>query len=396
MIMSGKSVKRIFGEQKLFIPHLCEAKKVSCILLLGLLSAGICFDAIGQPAVEKEYIALAPTPLPFIPKEFYIADVTDEREDRTAIGYLLLPISSTSQPVVTYPVNLKGGAATAIRQFIRQSLARDQTLRPIVVRIKECLITEAPGANGRVEGRVVLTLSFDLRLDTETVQLAEYHRGGARYNRPANSRSHVAVEKAFRQSMVGALRYLDTWMNEETAGNLLLAKGIKVSFTDFTQNVEKDTVYYASDRPLTWNDFREKPRLDRYAASVFPSFAYESRSEVVDGILHIHLTIKVYIIPDYSWVKDHAKDAYSLNHEQRHFDIAKLVAEQFKQKIRTDSLMVEDFDSVIQWQYIDSYREMNHLQKQYDQETGHGTNQAAQQRWNRRIDEALRSYAVIE
>jgi hypothetical protein len=37
---------------------------------------------------------------------------------------------------------------------------------------------------------------------------------------------------------------------------------------------------------------------------------------------------------------------------------------------------------------------MNRLQDQYDNETGHGQNDAAQERWNRRIDAELRGYGV--
>lgn len=394
--MINKFIKLSHKQQSQQVSSLCYFNKVSFVTLAGLLIMCLCSVAVGQPTVKTEVIALRSGLLPFTPKEFYIAGVLDERDNRTVVGYLLSPRSSPLQPVITHPVDLQGGAETAIGQFIRQGLACNKALRPIVVRIKECLITETPGARGRVDGRVVLTMAFDLQRDGETVHLVEYRRGGAHYNRPANAKSQVAVEKAFRQSLVSALRYLNTWINQEADSNVLLAKGIKVSFTDYTRNVEEDTVFYATDRPLTWNDFRERPRLERYAASVFPNFAYESRSQVVNGILHINMTLKVYVLPDYSWVKDHAKDPYSLNHEQRHFDIVKLIAERFKQKVQPDSLTVEDYSSIIQWQYIDAYREMNRLQEQYDNETRHGTDQAAQERWNRRIDEELRSFAVKE
>lgn len=389
--MTHKFVKNSREGLSVAVVYLCH--KISLGIFAALLVIGLC--SAGQPATETEPIALRAKPLPFTPKEFYIADVIDERKDRTAVGYLLSVPNNPSQPVTTQAVDLQGGALTAIGQFIRQSLSHNTKLRPIVIRLKECQITESPAANGRVEGRVVLTMAFDLKGDDgETIHLVEYRRGGAHYNRPANSLT--AVERALRQSLGSALRYLNTWMDSEAEGNVLLAKGIKVSFTDYTQNVDKDTVFYATDRPLTWNDFREKPRVSRYAASVFPSFAYESRSEVVEGILHVNMTLKVFMLPDYSWVTDGVKDAYGLNHEQRHFDIAKLAAERFKQQVHPDSLTVEDYNSIIQWQYIDSFREMNHLQEQYDEETRHGLDQAAQARWNRRIDEELRSFAIKE
>lgn len=388
--MTNKFVKNSHTQQNQRVAIVCFFHKVSLASLAALLV--VCFSAVGHPTLKTEPIALRAKPLPFTPKEFYIADVIDEREDRTAVGYLLSATNSSSQPAETYPVDLQGGALTAIRQFIRQGLNQNTALRPVVIRLKECRITELPGAKGRVDGRVVLTMAFDLQRDGETIHLVEYRRGGAHYNRPASS--VTAVEQALRQSLVSALRYLNTWMNQEADGNVLLAKGVKVFFTDYTQNVENDTVFYATDRPLTWGDFREKPRLSRYAASVFPSFAYESHSEIVEGILHINLTLKVFVLPNYSWVRDDAKDPYSLNHEQRHFDIVKLVVERFKQKVQPDSLTVEDYNSIIQWQYIESFREMNRLQEQYDDETRHGIDKIAQERWNRRIEDELRSFTA--
>lgn len=369
-----------------FFNKLCLLAMIPCLLM------GICSVATGQSADKAETIALRPGELSFTPKKFYIASVIDEREDRSSVGRLILPRSKADQPVVTQAVDLEGGAEAALAQFFRQSLPSGKALQPIILRIGECIITETPAANGGVDGKVVLTFSFDLQRAEDTVHLVDYRRGGAHYHRSAHTYSQGAAEKAFRKALTSALRYLDTWMSEASEGHIALAKGIKVNFTDYTENLTEDTVFYAEDRPLTWNDFREKPRLERFAASVFPSFGYESHSQMINGILHINITMKVYVIPEYSWVKDHARDAYSLNHEQRHFDIAKLIAERFKQKIHPDSMTVDDYSSYIQWQYIDAYREMNHLQEQYDEETGHGTNRAAQERWNRYIDAELRKF----
>lgn len=123
----------------------------------------------------------------------------------------------------------------------------------------------------------------------------------------------------------------------------------------------------------------------------FPSFSYEGRTEVKQGVLHLYLDMKVYMLQSSSWVKPGNKDAYCLNHEQKHFDIAKLVAERFKQKITPAILSVADYNSIIQYHFIESFREMNQLQEQYDTETQHGLNKQAQEQWNKRIAEELGS-----
>ncbi|MCC9135095.1 hypothetical protein ACFSKU_18615 [Pontibacter silvestris] len=351
----------------------------------------VLFFAAGQPVADNEPITLLAEQMPFTPKEYYISEVIDERENRTAVAWLFPDAVGAAQSVKTRSVDLQGGGLTAIRQFIWQGTPRNVKLRPVVVRLKECRVTETVGDKGRVDGKVIVAMAFDLQGDGERIPLLEY-KGGARYNRPASH--NTVVEPSLRQSLVEALKYLNTWMDHEANSNPKLAKGIKVSFTDYAMNPVNDTVFYALNRPLVWDDFRAAPRAGRYAAAVFPSFAYEGETEVINGIIHLNLTLKVYVLQHSSWVKANAKDAYGLNHEQRHFDIAKLVAERFRKKIQPENLTVADYNSIIQYEYIESFREMNHLQEQYDEETQHGINQVAQQQWNQRIDEELKVLSV--
>ncbi len=82
-------------------------------------------------------------------------------------------------------------------------------------------------------------------------------------------------------------------------------------------------------------------------------------------------------------------DSYSLGHEQLHFDITYLVAQRFKQRIRRLPLTRDDYDSMIQYEYLEAFREMNQLQDEYDGETRNGTNTSAQQEWRTRISHEL-------
>ncbi|PSR57417.1 hypothetical protein AHMF7605_23045 [Adhaeribacter arboris] len=350
--------------------------------------------AARQPTVKMAPIVLRPAPLPFTPKEFYIAEVKDEREDRKAVAYLIPTPASPGLPLPTtpQPVDLQGGGLAGIREFIQRSWSQNNKLRPLIIRLKECKVVETPGATkGRVEGKITIALAYDYRREGKPVHLVEY-RGGARYSRPANSFS--VIEPTLRQSLIAGIRYINIWMDQEAGRNEKLATGIQVNFTDYIRDAEDDTVFYTPNRPLKWNDFTATPRGGKYAALVFPSFAYQGGSEVVNGVIQLNLTVKVYVIRSSSWVKDAARDAYSLNHEQRHFDIVKLVAERFKRKIQPDSLTLNDYNSMVQYKFIESFREMNRMQEKYDGETGHGTNSGAQEAWNSRIDADLRKYGI--
>jgi hypothetical protein len=341
--------------------------------------------------LAPEPIRLQPQSLPFTPKEFYIANVTDLRPGKGPVARLALTLNQSPQAV-----DLDGGIVYSFRAFINQSLKQNKALRPIAMRINKCRVTETAVGN-RVSGEFVYDVAFDLiskdDYGTETsTRLTEYS-GSANYTRPLSQTTVIAP--TIRQALTASLRSLNDYMNREAKQNEKLANGIRVVFTDYDRITTDDTVHYNPERQLTWDDFRAEPRRgSHYAAEVFTSFAYEGKSSVKDGIITINLSVKSYVLKTSSWARADAKNAYALNHEQRHFDITKLVAERFKRAIQPDSLTVEDYNSLIQYQFIESFREMNRMQKQYDGETNHSLNQAAQEQWNQKIDAELRSFGV--
>lgn len=113
-------------------------------------------------------------------------------------------------------------------------------------------------------------------------------------------------------------------------------------------------------------------------------------------MIHVTLTLKTFLAKNDCWLGVPYKDNYILNHEQRHFDVAKIVTEQFKKQIDQARLNPDNYEAVINMQYLDSYRDMNKLQKDYDAETSHGLNRTAQHHWNKRIDNLLSGKAVPE
>jgi hypothetical protein len=356
---------------------------ISLVLLYGLTI----FLFIGDP------IRLQPEKLLFTPKEFYIATVTDQRQERVPVARLALVLN---QPV--QPVDLYGGTAEGVRTFINQSLTRNKKLRPIAMRILQLRLAETAAGN-RVTGRFTFEVAFDLLTKADdgsevSTRLTTY-RGSANYVRPL---SQIAVvEPTIRQAIVASLRTLNEYMNREAGQNEKLATSLKVNFIEDSRITDDDTVHYNPARKLIWADFKATPRQgSHYAAEVFTSFAYEGKSSVSNGVININLLIKSYMLKNSSWGRSDAKNEYALNHEQRHFDIAKIIAERFKRKVQPDSLTLEDYNSIIQYQFIESFRDMNRMQEQYDRETNHSTNQVAQELWNQKIDAELRSLGVIK
>ena len=331
-------------------------------------------------------------PIPVTPKEFYVANVIDERDTRTAIAWIL-PVGSTqSNQPKAYPVDFQGGGFVAVKQFIDHNLPCNKALRPVVISLKKFMVTESALPGGIVEGHVTLIMSFDMEHgDDEILHLADYN-GSAIYIR--NAGPPQEIEPTLRHVLESGLVYLNTWMNQQAGTNIKLAKAVKVSFTDYTEKPEGDTIYYAIERPLRWDDFQSKIADSRFAAEVMPTIGYDEQTQLTRGIVELNLAIKVCLPKSACWVKEGSRNDYTLNHEQRHFDIAKIAAEHFKQKIKAENLSVSNYDGPVNVDYLDAYREMDTLQKQYDNETRHGTDQSAQQRWNERIDKELKEFGV--
>ncbi|MGV3503533.1 MAG: DUF922 domain-containing protein [Adhaeribacter sp.] len=169
---------------------------------------------------------------------------------------------------------------------------------------------------------------------------------------------------------------------------ILLLFGLMFSLKGFGQ--EGDTLVYASRNKLTWEDFRGKP-------------AYADRSKGAEITVTINLKVKkvsfwsgkptydAYAIAfkDKSWVKSPYKDAYTLAHEQLHFDIAHIYAETLElqlnnlkngrgEKASIDELLRESTNAMIAYQAL------------YDKETQGGNNVAKQKEWARKIKEDLK------
>src|ERR1700742_4277777 len=81
-----------------------------------LLLAALLFPAFASSQTQPTTIVLHDERISVTPKEFYIAGITDERENRDAVAQLIA--SNTSHPNETYMADLEGGGLAAIKNFV--------------------------------------------------------------------------------------------------------------------------------------------------------------------------------------------------------------------------------------------------------------------------------------
>jgi hypothetical protein len=334
-------------------------------------------------------IVLYDEKLSFTPTEFYIAAVIDDRADKSAVALLIYKDEAHSS--VTRQADLKDGAAPAIKQFIARNLNQNSSLRPVIISIKGFKLEETSLPGGRVSGHLSIDFSFGLQKDYGILQLVDY-KSGARYTRP-DGQADVA-ETTLRHGIEDALTWFNKWINAYAERDPRLARWVKVKFADYTEKPEGDTIYYAANRPLGWADFQDKPRAGSFEAEVFAGIGYTEHVSVEKGVITLNITLKVDMAKSDCWVRDRSGDDYVLNHEQRHFDIAKIVGEHFKHKILAISLPPDNYDGDINVEYLETLRELHRMQTQYDSETHHGANHIAQSEWDEKIDRELKTLGV--
>jgi len=339
------------------------------------------------PHKTSGQIVLADKPIAIKPEGFYIASVTGGSSNKGVFGQLIA--KNANNKILAEPATLTGGTARSIGLYINRNISRDQMQRPVVMNIKDLNLKETITTTGSVVGQIKLYVSFGLQKNYGTEHLVDY-RSGLQYTRDLANTD--ALEFYLRTILNNSLVYLNGWIKENQDNSRKLAKNVKISFSNYTEKPEGDTIYYASSRPLSWDDFQSTSRPNpRFEAQVIPGFGYNQEAKVSRGTIQVRIELKTFIPKSASMVNYNSKTAYNLNHEQRHFDIARIISGQFQQKILAKDLTPDTFEALINMQYLDSYRDMDTMQKAYDTETNHGTNTFIQDKWNKRIDEALQS-----
>jgi hypothetical protein len=352
-----------------------------------LLSLGVlCFTLLSSLKLLNPIILLDET-TPFVPKRFFITRVIDERVDKSFIAQMI--IKDESNRMIPQTIDLKGGTAVAITQYMERNVKKNRSLKPIIVRIKDFRLIETPAAKDGIDGQIRLLLSFGLEKNYGQEFLLDY-KGSIHYIR--HGENFAQVESQLRGVLKSALNYFNTWMEINADVNKKLANGVKLKFTNYRDKLEGDTIYYAKDRPLTWSDFqsRYKP-MSNYMAEVMPGMGYDLDAQMSKGIINANISLKTYLPKSTCRANYEGRNSYTLNHEQRHFDIVKIITDQFKKKILLNKLTPDNYEAIINMQYLDSYRDMDAMQKAYDKETSHGLNKEAQSEWNNRIDKELKS-----
>ncbi|GAB3506636.1 hypothetical protein GCM10027442_11100 [Emticicia fontis] len=335
-----------------------------------------------MPTVLAQHsIALKDARIDIKPLGYHIAEVKDGRVQKNSVSVIGTIITSVDEKA---SLSITGGVKNGFQHFIAKNLAKDINTVPILYHIKSLTIAESR-KEGAVNGKMSLAVSFERIGKNDTVSLVS-HEVFRDYKRSVVASPNMNnLESVLHQLIVQTLEYFNDWMEINNEKHEALSKGVEIfMMPDYKKN-DRDTIYYET-RKVNWDDFRGKPNSLRYGAAIFSNFGYHSSFKVSKGLIQAFIETRTYMVRGMSWANESAKNDFSLAHEQLHFDITKLVVERFKKKVKAmRAESIEDLNSMIQYEYLESYREMNRLQKEYDEESRHSLDTFKQAEWAQKV-----------
>ena len=161
---------------------------------------------------------------------------------------------------------------------------------------------------------------------------------------------------------------------------------VKVYMLDEKSPSAGDTIFYDFNHPLTWNDFKGKPDLNHSGGAVTASgFAFNSEMNFEDGTYELVIGVYSFFTKHDSWKKPIIHSDYHLLHEQRHFDITRIGAEQLLHELPGAKINENNYQTLLNRIFQKVYAENNRLQNQYDLETKHSIDVNQQKVWDNKI-----------
>ena len=312
----------------------------------------------------------------FAPASFRIAAVVDDRKDTTRIGAL-----SLSGGAGKTKINLRGGAAWSLMNFINSNIHQQPTANLITLHIINLDVTDR---NSGSQNEVSITM--DVAFYFGDKKLVTYNGSG--YTE-AGIDPVTDADKLIGEKLESALKNFNQFWIE--------SKAVYTGKAPVTVNIEfskesdaPDHIVYSRQRPLAIDDFKgpvDEPSIAVAATVSGISLGYSS--ETNNDKVTLKINVAVYFDKSSSWCKPNARNKRTLAHEQIHFDITAIMACALISKIKNHSFSSDNYAKEMEQLRKQNLKDAELIEADYDKETVHGTIDAQQKKWSDKIKQQL-------
>lgn len=156
----------------------------------------------------------------------------------------------------------------------------------------------------------------------------------------------------------------------------------------------QDTIYWNSQRPLAWEDFKAMPEArsnESAQAATGVALEFRFRENLIDNTWEYQYKVHSYFLTKLSWVKLRSANYYLLEHEQTHFNISELYARKLR-KVLSELEASETVGEEAERKYNSIQKEHAKIQNKYDKESKHSLHIEKELEWQERIIDSLKKY----
>ncbi|MCB0700411.1 MAG: hypothetical protein H6551_12260 [Chitinophagales bacterium] len=333
----------------------------------------ILFAVVFSFAQDKTDIDLSNTSIAYAPQNFYIKHVVDRRDETDAIG-----------EIQEGTIDIHGGVANGLTDYLHNKVVWKKNATPVVMQIKKLSIKETA-----VDGKRQFDISITIIYFKGDLKLIEY--SGSAYVQSINT-YESAIQRLITSNIESNLKRFDTWMkNNESTVTAEPTVTVKVSITDKPQ--KPNHILYNNRSQLYISDFECEPDMKSYgAAGTFSGIGTNYSSRKLHNKTDVDVVLYVYFDKTMSWMKPNGKNATTLGHEQRHFDITAIKTCEIKKRVEEMTFTPENYEKELTNLFHKLHKEAEDMQNQYDEETEHGTVIDKQEEWDKKVAESLKKY----
>jgi len=348
------------------------------LILLILLA----FEAVNLLAQDIKIIQLRNEKISSPLKNYYIKIVKDDRPDTTNIGSFKNGVLGKKNQ----PVNLENGARNSLTQFIHANVQQDTNASPMELHISQFKVEEKSASGLKAENELTITFAFY----NDAGKLIEYTGGG--FTQTTGDATKI-IEELIRGTIDTLLHQFDDWWWKNKY--LYVAQKTKPTIkveVSLENEDDPNIISYSAKRPLTLDDFQGKPDESGTTLAVTYSIVFLKYSSTRSMSNEIFLDVSVLATFNKikSWCRPEGRNAGTLEHEQRHFDISAIKACELADTISKFKFSVDRFPFELEILQRQKRKELDEMQDQYDSETKHGNNAAVQEKWDKMIKDKLR------
>lgn len=188
--------------------------------------------------------------------------------------------------------------------------------------------------------------------------------------------------------------------------SFFLCMSVVTAHAQFSTNVYRtdqsgqdpgNVIYYSSERPLAWSDFKGQADPPGPVAALTTSgFGYKAHMTTSNGKGQFNIGVYCFFSKDQSWVRTGRNTSYILTHEQHHFDVSYIAANIFMDKVRSANLTPSNFNTILPRLYRECCDFMNKMQNDYDGQTLNGQLEDVQKKWNSFFEVKLNLFTGLQ